>query len=172
MTELTKLVLAYIATKANLISVDNTVTQTTTFLTSNQAIGTYQWFNCDTNTPISGETSQSFTPLTNGNYAVEVTNGSCTEMSMCINFSVLSMEEFQPNEIKVYPNPVDSLIKVDNFTESKIDITINNISGKVVRKTNSRKAHIEIEFDSTASGVYFVNVKSKTKASTYKIVKE
>lgn len=172
MTELTKLVLAYIATKANLISVDNTVTQTTTFLTSNQATGTYQWFNCDTNTPISGETSQSFTPLTNGNYAVEVTNGSCTEMSMCINFSVLSMEEFQPNEIKVYPNPVDSLIKVDNFTESKIDITINNISGKVIRKTNSRKAHIEIEFDSTASGVYFVNVKSKTKASTYKIVKE
>ncbi|WP_426432336.1 M28 family peptidase [Winogradskyella sp. HB-48] len=172
MTELTKLVLAYTATKANLIGVDNTVTQTTTLLTSNQAVGTYQWINCDTNTPISGETNQSFTPLTNGNYAVEVTNGSCTEMSACINFSVLSTEEFQPNEIKVYPNPVNSVIKIDNFTESEIDVSINNISGKVIKKTNSRKAHIEIEFDSTASGVYFVNVKSKTKASTYKIIKE
>lgn len=172
MTELTKLVLAYTATKANLISVDNTVTQTTTLLTSNQAVGTYQWINCDTNTPISGETNQSFTPLTNGNYAVEVTNGSCTEMSICVNFSVLSTEEFQPNEIKVYPNPVNSVIKIDNFTKSEIDVSINNISGKVVKKTNSRKAHIEIEFDSTASGVYFVNVKSKTKASTFKIIKE
>ncbi|MEF3077791.1 M28 family peptidase [Winogradskyella poriferorum] len=172
MTELTKLVLAYTATKANLIGVDNTITQTATSLMSNQTIGTYQWFNCDTNTPVSGETNQSFTPLTDGNYAVEVTNGSCTEMSACINFSVLSTEEFQPNEIKVYPNPVDSVIKVDNFTETKIDIIINNISGKVVKKTNSQKTYIEIPFDSITSGVYFVNVKSKTKASTYKIIKE
>lgn len=172
MTELTKLVLAYTATKANLIAVDNTVTQTATDLTSNQATGTYQWINCDTNTPISGATNQSFTPLTNGNYAVEVTNGGCTEISNCVNFSVLSNEEFQPNEIKVYPNPVKSIIKIDNFTESEIDITINTISGKVVKKTNSRKDYIEIEFDNTASGVYFVNIKSKTKASTFKIIKE
>ena len=172
MTELTKLVLAYTASKAGLIGVDNTITQSTTSLTSNQATGTYQWFNCDTNTPISGETNQSFSPLNDGNYAVEITNGACTEMSLCINFSILSTEEFQPNEIKVYPNPVDSVVKIDNFTESKIDITINNISGKVVKKVNSQKAHIEIELDSTASGVYFVNIKSKTKASTYKIIKE
>jgi hypothetical protein len=172
MTELTKLVLAYTATKASLIDIDNTITQSTTSLISNQTTGTYQWFNCDTNTPISGETNQSFSPLNDGNYAVEVTNGSCTEMSLCVSFSVLSTEEFQPNEIKVYPNPVDSVIKIDNFTESKIDITINNISGKVIKKTNSQKAHVEIEFDSTASGVYFVNIKSKTKASTYKIIKE
>ena len=172
MTELTKLVLAYTATKASLIGVDNTITQSATSLTSNQTTGAYQWFNCDNNTPISGETNQSFTPLTSGNYAVEVTNGSCTEMSMCISFSVLSSEEFLHNEIKVYPNPVDSVVKIDNFTESKIDITINNISGKVVKKVNSRKAYIEIEFDSIASGVYFVNIKSKTKASTFKIIKE
>ncbi|WP_138432920.1 M28 family peptidase [Winogradskyella algicola] len=172
MTELTKLVLAYTATKASLIDIDNTITQSTTSLISNQTTGTYQWFNCDTNTPISGETNQSFSPLNDGNYAVEVTNGSCTEISLCVNFSVLSTEEFQPNEIKVYPNPVDSVIKVDNFTESKIDITVNNISGKVIKKTNSQKAHVEIEFDSTVSGVYFVNIKSKTKASTFKIIKE
>ena len=172
MTELTRLVLAYTATKAGLIGVDNTITQTATSLTSNQVTGIYQWFNCDTNTLIPGETNQSFVPLTDGNYAVEITNGACTEMSLCVNFSILSTEEFQPNEVKVYPNPVDSVVKIDNFTESKIDITINNISGKVIKKTNSQKAHIEIEFDSTASGVYFVNIKSKTKASTYKIIKE
>ena len=172
MTELTKLVLAYTATKAGLISVDNTLTQTATELVSNQNEGTYQWYNCDTNTPISGETNQSFTPLSSGSYAVEVTNGSCTEMSLCISFSVLSSEEFLPNEIKVYPNPVDSVIKIDNFSESEIDVTVNAISGKVIRKTNSQNNYIEIKFDSIASGVYFVNIKSKTKASTYKIIKE
>ena len=113
MTELTKLVLAYTATKANLIAVDNTVTQTATDLTSNQATGSYQWINCDTNTPISGATNQSFTPSTNGNYAVEVTNGGCTEVSNCVNFSVLSNEEFQPNEIKVYPRLRSILFQVN-----------------------------------------------------------
>ncbi|WP_367172494.1 T9SS type A sorting domain-containing protein [Winogradskyella sp.] len=46
------------------------------------------------------------------------------------------------------------------------------MSGKVIEKINSQKAYLEIEFDDAASGVYFVNIKSKNKASTYKIVKE
>lgn len=172
MTELTKMVIAYLATKASLVSIDNTITQSATQLISNQPFGTYQWFNCDTNAIISGATNQSFTPAISGNYAVEVANSGCTELSLCVNFTVLSTEEFSPNEIKVFPNPVSSVLKINNFTESEIDIIINNISGKVIEKINSQKAYLEIEFDDAASGVYFVNIKSKNKASTYKIVKE
>lgn len=172
MTELTKLVAAYMATKSGLENLDNTITASASTLASNDTNGNYQWINCDINAPIVGETNQIFTPTTSGNYAVEVSNGSCTELSACVNFSFLTSEEFQPHEIKVYPNPVTSFIKIDNTTNTEIDITINSISGKVIQKTNSRKAQVEIKLDSTASGVYFVTVKSKTKASTYKIVKE
>lgn len=172
MTELTKLVTAYLATKSGLINLDNTVTQSATELTANQSTGSYQWFNCDTGAAISGETSQTFTPTTTGNYAVEVSNGSCSEMSLCISFSVLSTEEFSSNEIKIFPNPVTSKLNIENFTGSELKITINDISGKVVRTQVSQKELTVIELNTMATGVYFVSVNSDTKSSTYKIVKE
>ncbi len=172
MTELTKLVAAYMATKAGLLAVDNTIAQSQTELVSNETSGTYQWYNCDTNSEILGETNQIFIPSTSGNYAVEVSNGTCTEMSNCISFSVLSTEEFLKDEISLFPNPVISKLKIENFTETELNITINDILGKVVDKQNSQKRYIEIEFDNVPSGVYFVTLKTETKSSTYKIVKD
>ncbi len=44
----------------------------------------YQWIDCDNgNAPISGATSQTFTPTTSGNYAVEITFNGCTGLSNC-----------------------------------------------------------------------------------------
>ena len=172
MTELTKLVTAYMASKSGLLNIDNTVTQSSSELISNQATGTYQWIDCDTNTAIPGETSQSFAPLTSGNYAVEVTIGGCTEMSTCTNFTVLSSEEFQYKEIIVFPNPVVSTVKIDNALEYDLNISISDITGKIVRRAQSQNELIEIEFNDMASGVYFVTVASDTKSSTFKIIKE
>ncbi|WP_111682291.1 M28 family peptidase [Winogradskyella tangerina] len=172
MTELTKLVTAYMATKSGLINVDNGVTVSATELTANQSTGTYQWINCDTDSAIPGETNQTFTPLTSGNYAVEVTNAGCTETSICTSFTVLSSEEFQAKEIIVFPNPVTSFLKIDNVLEYDLKIQVRDISGKLVRKAQSQADLIEIEFDEMAAGVYFVTVASDKKSSTFKIVKE
>ncbi|WP_299114484.1 M28 family peptidase [uncultured Winogradskyella sp.] len=172
MTELTKLVTAYMVSKAGLVNLDHTITQSSTALTSNEISGTYQWFNCDTNMPVAGETNQTFVPLTSGNYAVEVSNGTCSEVSTCVTFSVLSTEDFLPSEIKIYPNPVISILKIENFTEAELNITINDILGKEIERHKSLKRHIEIEFNNFPSGVYFVTLKSQNKSSTYKIVNE
>ena len=94
MAELTKLVLVYMTTKAQLVTVDNTISVTENSLMSNDTSASYQWYNCDTNTPISGETNQTFVPTSSGNYAVEVTNGSCTELSPCVAFSLLSLDKY------------------------------------------------------------------------------
>ncbi|MCA0132583.1 M28 family peptidase [Winogradskyella alexanderae] len=172
MTELTKLVLAYTATKASLAALDNTVTENPTDLVSNEATGPYQWYNCDTGTPINGATSQSFTPISDGNYAVEVSNGSCSEISNCIAFTALSTEKFTSKEISIYPNPVHSILKVENFYNQDLYITINDISGKVVSVIESNESLIELNLSRNSNGVYFVNVSSDKKASSYKIVKE
>ena len=172
MTELTKLVLAYTATKANLIALDNTVTENATSLVSNQVSGTYQWYNCDTNSPIAGATSQSFVPTSNGNYAVEVSSGTCTELSNCVAFTALSTEEFTKSEISLYPNPVRSVLKIENFKVLDLTITINDITGKEITSISSKEPIIEIDLVGNANGVYFVNVSSTTKASSFKIVKE
>ncbi len=172
MTELTKLVTAYMTTKAGLIALDNTVTQTATNITSNDNSASYQWYNCDTDSAITGATNQTYTPVSGGNYAVEVSNGSCSEFSACINIAVLSFEEFTDENIKVYPNPVSSVLKFHNYTQTELTITINDITGKILKVSKSRKEHLEIDFNKYPTGVYFVHVDSKTKASTFKIVKE
>jgi hypothetical protein len=172
MTELTKLVTAYMVTKAGLLVIDNTLTESATNLSSNDASATYQWYNCDTDSEIIGETNQSFTPVASGNYAVEVSNGSCSELSICINFTALSLEEFKDEDIKVYPNPVTTILKIDNYASTEITISINDISGKLIDTFTSHKDQTDLDFKKNASGIYFVHVQSETKSSTFKIVKE
>lgn len=53
--------------------------------------GTYQWINCTGNTPVSGATSQSFTPAQTGNYAVIIANNGCVDTSGCVNVVVCSL---------------------------------------------------------------------------------
>lgn len=50
----------------------------------------YQWLNCATNQPIAGQTNQTFTPNSNGNYAVIVTSNGCSDTSDCHQFSLCS----------------------------------------------------------------------------------
>ena len=66
-------------------TIDNTVTNSSPTLMANQAGATYRWLDCDNgNAVIPGATNQSFTASTLGNYAVEITAGSCIDTSACI----------------------------------------------------------------------------------------
>ena len=103
---------------------------------------------------------------------MEVSNGSCVERSDCINFSVLSTEDFNPNDIKVYPNPVTRILKIENQYELSLHITLNDISGKKIRTLNTKKDYLEIDVNDLTSGIYFIEITSQTKSSTFKIVKE
>ncbi|WP_121665878.1 LamG-like jellyroll fold domain-containing protein [Mesonia aquimarina] len=68
---------------------DETLSTTATDITANQAGATYQWVDCDNaNAPITGETSQAFAPTATGNYAVEITDGTCTYITNCVMFTV------------------------------------------------------------------------------------
>ena len=93
------------------MSIDNTVATTGTQLTSNSENGTYQWFDCDTNLALVGQVNQSFAPEVEGRYSVEITLGSCSEFSACLDFTTLGVEELNPLEkVKIYPNPAMSIL--------------------------------------------------------------
>ena len=169
--EITKLVSAYVATKSVLTGVDNTVTDDGSSLTSNDNNATYQWINCDTDTAITGEINQTFTPSTEGNYAVEVTLGSCTERSTCFFFSVLSTEAFTEAEIKIFPNPVITELQVDNVQSYEIELEMYNVEGKRIHNMASSESIITIDMSDYNTGVYFLKVSSDQKESSYKVVK-
>ena len=46
---------------------------------------TYQWYDCVTGLPIVGETSETFEPTVAGSYYVSIDNGTCIDVSNCVD---------------------------------------------------------------------------------------
>lgn len=175
-TDLTKLSLYYMATKGSLLPIDTTVNQGIIpgNLHSSQIGDAYQWLDCDNNMAIiPGETNQNFSPSSYGNYAVEVTVGSCVEVSSCYNYNGLTTNKFNKEMVEVFPNPVTSklTIRLPN-TINKATVSVVSIEGKEILKTAIEKRQHEIEFSQFANGIYFVNIENGGRTLSYKVVKE
>jgi len=136
----------------------------------------YQWLDCSNgHSPIIGATNQSFFPVSNGDYSVEVTENGCTDTSAC--YSVLNVgiaENGFGTEFAVYPNPTKGGVTVDLGHEyQNVTITIRNVLGQVVSTINYDlidKTIIELK---GSAGVYFVDIVKETSAPvTIKIVKD
>ncbi len=124
---------------------------------------TYQWFNCDTDQAVAGETDATFTATINGSYAVEVTVNGCTSRSEC--FTVDNVKDGTIASFKIYPNPTEGMITV---TLPQINtITVYNYYGRVVLETSQNT------FDTSKlqSGVYFMRIETNEGRTTKKFVK-
>ncbi len=75
---------------------------------------TYQWQDCNTNTPIAGATQSSFTPSANGVYSVNVYLNSCSSLSSCYTLNTVGITEISKEEIYIYPNPSSSSITLQS----------------------------------------------------------
>src|SRR5690554_4805373 len=107
-------------------------------LVSSPNYSSYQWVNCDENyAPISGEVNSTFTPSSNGNYAVIITNGNCVDTSACMRINILDLYNHEKNSMKIYPNPTGGLVKiefVEPFSQGKI--SVYEMTGKLVQEFN------------------------------------
>ena len=135
------------------ISVNNGI------LTASQIGGTYQWIDCQTNTPILNATNQSFEPNTSGDYAVEITIGSCTGTSSCLTIEVLSLdEEKEINFVKLFPNPNDGSFEINILEPATINFY--NAQGQEVHIESITQNNQRINLDQNP-GVYFWRLTTK-----------
>ena len=171
-TEMTKLVLAYMSTKGNLISLDNTVSTNTTSITANQNSASYQWYNCNTDSAISGETSQSFVPENSGMYKVEITSGDCSKFSECIVFDTLSIDTVESTNFSVFPNPVHTYLNIKSSLVDAFDFTLYDVSGKQLLHIKNSITNSDVNMSKLPAGVYFLTVSTKENSQTFKVVKE
>lgn len=104
---------------------DNNVTQTGALLEADQTGGaTYQWLDCDnSNATMNGETNQSYSPATTGNYAVEVTLNGCTDTSSCFLVDYTGIEELLMGE-KELVKIVDLMGREVPFEKNKVLIYV------------------------------------------------
>jgi Secretion system C-terminal sorting domain/FG-GAP-like repeat len=69
-------------------SFSTTINSTLDSLTAEQTDALYQWIDCSTLLAITGDTNQTFVPTITGDYAVEITLGTCVDTSVCVPFYV------------------------------------------------------------------------------------
>ncbi|MCO5267641.1 MAG: T9SS type A sorting domain-containing protein [Brumimicrobium sp.] len=124
-------------------------------LTANQNGATYQWIDCNNNNePIAGAINQVFEPTQTGDYAVIITEGSCSEQSDCIHVETLGMDEVMTNKWNIYPNPVqDKLFIASDVTST---ITLYDVTGKIILSTIIHSGVETLDVKSLTPGVYVI----------------
>jgi hypothetical protein len=134
--------------------------------------GTFQWLNCNNNfNPILGETNQSFIPIANGSYAVQINNSTCQDTSDCYDFVTVDMIDINiENAFSISPNPVADVLFITPNSNFKISqIRIIDQLGKVIFSESFNQNGINIA--SLESGCYTIECLANTKYYYKQIIK-
>ncbi len=150
--------------------VDTSVTQNGNVFIANANNATYQWLNCNSGFAIiSGATNQSFTPTANGNYAVVVTQNSCSDTSGCYNFNTTGINTyFLQNDVIIYPNPfITQTVLQSNVPLINATLTLCNHFGQKVKEIKNISGQtIVLTRDNLESGLYFLQLTEENKTTT------
>lgn len=149
-------------------NVDLTLTLNGVTISVPSGQGTYQWVDCNNgNSPLSGETSSTFTATTNGDYACIVDNGTCFATTTCQSINNVGLDEETLNSFKLYPNPAEDnfTIEVDNEI---LKVELYDLSGKLVLSELSK----QIKVSNIPKGIYTVVITTNNKVFRQKLVKK
>lgn len=126
----------------------------------------FQWIDCNGNLPITGALSNEFTPINDGDYAVEVTNNQCTWLSDCYTFSTVSLPQNNDDEIYfVYPNPASTFLTLDAPQGKNItSISLMDQLGRVLEVMSNTTTTFDLL--NLESGVYFLTILEATTEET------
>ncbi|HEX5624410.1 MAG TPA: T9SS type A sorting domain-containing protein, partial [Saprospiraceae bacterium] len=110
-----------------IIKIDTSVTKNGNTLVANASSGGYQWLDCDQNfAPISNQTNASFTPSVDGNYAVVINDGPCSDTSSCYSVLLVGTDDAgETLDVQYYPNPSDGKLNLfagQNLNEATLRI--------------------------------------------------
>ncbi len=148
-------------------AVDTVVSLSGITLTANNNLATYQWIDCSTGSAISGATQASFTPSTNGNYAVELRENNCTETSACYNVVVSAVNALTNTNtefLNIYPNPNEGqfYLEFNNFEETSVQLELLNAVGQLVyQQSFATDSKQYLDLKGLPSGVYLIRINRK-----------
>ncbi|MBL1280545.1 MAG: T9SS type A sorting domain-containing protein [Fluviicola sp.] len=152
-----------------LTGVDAAISLAGITISANEAnADSYQWVDCDNNNAaINGAMSSTFTPTSNGNYAVEVTIGSCTEISACESITTVGIEELESHNIILIPNPTLKDVTIQSEA-NVIDIQIIDILGAIVRIETTTTFSV----GDLSPGVYMLVIRTDNGTVNKRLIKQ
>lgn len=147
-----------------------TITQTSTTTLEASLANSYQWF-LD-GEAIEGGTERELIITSIGSYTVEVTRGTCSNVSdEFVNADPLHV--YEELALEFYPNPVTDILNVNfNETISNINIYIYDISGaRVLTRFISSSNSLKLNVDGLNKGVYNLVIEAEGNTKNVRFVK-
>lgn len=140
----------------------------TNMLSTSQAYATYQWYR---NTqPLTGATQSTYSPQTNGAYAVSVTDtNGCTNLSPFKFVSSLAIANpAAAQTISIYPNPASGLITIKAAVA--VEVLMQDLSGRIIPTVVTNNT---IDVSNLSDGIYMMKILTKEGQilKTEKVVK-
>lgn len=145
-------------------------------LTAQATNATFQWIDCANNQPIAGASGGSFTPSVTGEYAVIVTQNSCSDTSGCLLVQVVSISELLDETTwTIRPNPASShttiVLKEGVLEETYIEIY--EPAGRLLslQKISFGTEQIEIDLSGLPDGLLLLRLVNERGTSTKSCIK-
>jgi hypothetical protein len=148
------------------------ITETDGVLSTSALGDNFQWIDCNNNLPINGAITNEFTPINDGNYAVEVMNNQCIWMSDCYTFSTVSLTQInEEGAYFVYPNPAVNAISINIPNGKSItSIIIADELGRMVKKFANDEIHSSLNISDLENGFYIIHIDEKGTETTLEFI--
>ncbi len=151
----------------NMNTAVNVIGQTLKALEDSPGV-TYSWVDCDNDFAPMGVTTQTFSPNSNGNYAVLLQVGNCTAMSDCNKVTGVGITEHVQHLFAVYPNPASDYILVETTNIGTIELL--DMRGKLVQHSYVSSGANLVSLSNIASGTYTLRMIDANSVQTSRIV--
>jgi uncharacterized protein (DUF2249 family) len=158
-----------------LTPLDTTLQVINNTIMSNATGVTYQWVDCKNNNfqQIIGATNQTYIPLISSSYAVIISNGTCTDTSICLPFVVSALDMNNKIQCSLHPNPTHDKISILlPDVEDEIMLEVIGLEGAIIQ---TQKYHLQkeitIDLRNHSNGMYFIKLISPQWQEVFKVLK-
>ena len=147
-----------------LAPLDVSTSLTDSNVTANLAGASYQWLDCtNAYSAILGATGQGYTPTITGDYAVAITDASCTDTSDCVLITIIGLAEGHPlPELLVYPNSTRSVINIatGEFSQrNNLQLRVLNVLGQeIAQQRVTQPVHTLQSNELGGAGMYLLQL--------------
>jgi len=144
-------------------TVNTQFTRTQNTLTANttQSGASFRWLDCKKGyAPVAGETQSSFSPLSDGQFALEVDVNNCKDTSPCYTFAYNGNHLIQ-NELPlvIYPNPTKQNIYIkSSLVLNNVYVRVYDGTGKLITSEFCESLREKSLLLPTAAGIYFIQL--------------
>ena len=158
------------------IAVNTSVNATASLLTRLNGSASWQWLDCDNGfAVIPGASFQTFSPTSNGSYAVEVTDNGCVDTSACYDFTSIGVEERSAQlSATLTPTMTSGPLRlVLDAPTGLLTISITDVRGhEVMRSQGPAKAEQRLDVSSLGRGVYQLRASTADGSSVLRFIRE